>query len=133
MSEARPAPEPRLDFTEAAAIAVRMRAEIARAVVGHDAVRDPVLAAFLAGRPRPFMAMATQNPIEQEGTYPLPEAELDRFLFKVRIGYPEEAQEIALVKTLTDGRVGDELDVSAVGIVASAEMVVALQGVAARV
>jgi MoxR-like ATPase len=43
---------------------------------------------------RPFMVVATQNPIEHEGTYPLPEAELDRFLMRVRIGYPEPAAEI---------------------------------------
>ena len=44
---------------------------------------------------RPFMVLATQNPIEQEGTYPLPEAQLDRFLLKIRIDYPGEAEEIA--------------------------------------
>ena len=43
--------------------------------------------------PRPFMVLATQNPIELEGTFPLPEAQLDRFLMQVRIGYPSEAQE----------------------------------------
>jgi len=43
--------------------------------------------------PRLFMVMATQNPIEQEGTYPLPEAQLDRFLLYIRIGYPEAAEE----------------------------------------
>jgi MoxR-like ATPase len=44
-----------------------------------------------------FMVVATQNPIEQEGTYPLPEAQLDRFLFKIGVGYPERADEIELV------------------------------------
>ncbi|MEA4863028.1 MAG: AAA family ATPase [Victivallaceae bacterium] len=43
--------------------------------------------------PEPFMVMATQNPIEQEGTYPLPEAQVDRFMMKLRIGYPERADE----------------------------------------
>ncbi len=43
--------------------------------------------------PRPFMVLATQNPIEQEGTYPLPEAQTDRFLMKVRVGYPTQAEE----------------------------------------
>jgi MoxR-like ATPase len=43
--------------------------------------------------PKPFLVLATQNPIEHEGTYPLPEAELDRFLFKVRVGYPSRAEE----------------------------------------
>jgi MoxR-like ATPase len=47
--------------------------------------------------PRPFMVMATQNPIEQEGTYPLPEAQLDRFLFKVRLDYPNKAEEADVV------------------------------------
>jgi MoxR-like ATPase len=46
-----------------------------------------------------FMVVATQNPIEQEGTYPLPEAQLDRFLFKVLVGYPEREQERAMVAT----------------------------------
>ena len=43
--------------------------------------------------PRPFLVMATQNPVELEGTFPLPEAQLDRFLMRVTIGYPDEAQE----------------------------------------
>ena len=47
--------------------------------------------------PKPFMVLATQNPVETEGTYPLPEAQLDRFLFKVEIGYPSSAEEVAIV------------------------------------
>src|SRR5690606_32545702 len=50
---------------------------------------------------QPFMVLATQNPIEQEGTYPLPEAELDRFLFKIRIDYPVQADEVELVRRVT--------------------------------
>lgn len=50
---------------------------------------------------KPFLVMATQNPIEQEGTYPLPEAELDRFMFKVHIGYPGAEDESALVSAVT--------------------------------
>jgi MoxR-like ATPase len=46
-----------------------------------------------------FTVMATQNPIEQEGTYPLPEAELDRFLFKIRIGYPSAEEEVRVLAT----------------------------------
>jgi len=42
--------------------------------------------------PRPFFVLATQNPIEMEGTYPLPEAELDRFLFKLNVGFPDRLQ-----------------------------------------
>ena len=51
--------------------------------------------------PKPFFVLATQNPIEQEGTYPLPEAQLDRFMFLVRIGYPSESQEMEIVKRTT--------------------------------
>ncbi len=51
--------------------------------------------------PEPFFVLATQNPIEQEGTYPLPEAQLDRFLFDIRIGYPDEAEEIAILRATT--------------------------------
>jgi MoxR-like ATPase len=49
------------------------------------------------GLPRPFMLMATQNPIELEGTFPLPEAQLDRFLLRVRLGYPSEEEEGAIL------------------------------------
>jgi MoxR-like ATPase len=51
--------------------------------------------------PEPFFVLATQNPIEQEGTYPLPEAQLDRFLFDVRIGYPGEDEEVAILRATT--------------------------------
>ncbi|MBX7103928.1 MAG: MoxR family ATPase [Gemmataceae bacterium] len=53
--------------------------------------------------PEPFMVLATQNPIEQEGTYPLPEAQLDRFLFKVVVGYPGADDEAAIIDRLTSG------------------------------
>jgi len=51
--------------------------------------------------PEPFFVLATQNPIEQEGTYPLPEAQLDRFLFDVRVGYPDEETEIGILRATT--------------------------------
>ncbi len=51
--------------------------------------------------PRPFHVLATQNPIEMEGTYPLPEAQLDRFMFQIRIGYLPEEDEVAVVKQTT--------------------------------
>jgi MoxR-like ATPase len=51
--------------------------------------------------PEPFFVLATQNPIEQEGTYPLPEAQLDRFLFDIRIGYPREDEEVAILRATT--------------------------------
>ena len=58
---------------------------------------------------KPFMVLATQNPVETEGTYPLPEAQLDRFLLKVEIGYPSREEEVAVVVRATDGMAGDEL------------------------
>ena len=51
--------------------------------------------------PRPFFVLATQNPIEQEGTYPLPEAQLDRFMFDIRIRYPKPEEELAIAKATT--------------------------------
>jgi MoxR-like ATPase len=59
------------------------------------------------GLEAPFFVLATQNPIEQEGTYPLPEAQLDRFMFNVLIGYPELADEVAIVEATT-GVLGQE-------------------------
>ena len=50
---------------------------------------------------QPFFVLATQNPIEQEGTYPLPEAQLDRFMFKIVIDYPSEEEEVAIVSSTT--------------------------------
>ena len=55
---------------------------------------------------QPFFVLATQNPIEQEGTYPLPEAQLDRFMFNTFIGYPGRDEEIEIVKTTTSAYVG---------------------------
>jgi MoxR-like ATPase len=62
----------------------------------------------------PFLVMATQNPIEQEGTYPLPQAQLDRFLMKVFIDFPPTSEEEAIAKQITAGKPGDRLDTSAV-------------------
>lgn len=53
--------------------------------------------------PEPFCVMATQNPVDQEGTYPLPEAQLDRFLFKLLVGYPSEAEYHAIIDRTTSG------------------------------
>jgi MoxR-like ATPase len=79
----------------------------------------------------PFMVLATQNPIEQEGTYALPEAQLDRFLLKVKIDYPSQAEEVAMVRHVTDGKVGDRLDVDAVSSLLRPATVVTLQTIAA--
>ncbi|MCK0152209.1 MoxR family ATPase [Alcanivorax sp. S6407] len=59
----------------------------------------------------PYMVLATQNPLDQEGTYPLPEAELDRFLFKVMIDYPDHGDETRLVNMVLDGTIRSSLDV----------------------
>ncbi len=62
----------------------------------------------------PFMVVATQNPIEYEGTYPLPEAQLDRFLFKLRVGYPEPAEEKDVILMHHEGR--DPHDLVSLGV-----------------
>jgi MoxR-like ATPase len=53
--------------------------------------------------PQPFLVMATQNPIEQEGTYPLPEAQVDRFMFKLKITYPSKTEELEILNRMTIG------------------------------
>lgn len=57
--------------------------------------------------PRPFQVLATQNPIEQEGTYPLPEAQLDRFLVEIHVGYPSEEEEREIARRSTSGQVAE--------------------------
>ena len=76
---------------------------------------------------RPFFVLATQNPIEQEGTYPLPEAQLDRFMFNIELGYPSYAEELSIVKNTTSDRK------HAVSKVLHAEEILALQGLVRRV
>ncbi len=78
----------------------------------------------------PFMVLATQNPIEHEGTYALPEAQLDRFLLKVGIEYPSAEQELEIVRTNTLGRVGDKLDVGTVEAVLPPALLLKLQQIA---
>jgi len=79
----------------------------------------------------PFMTLATQNPIEQEGTYPLPEAQLDRFLLKIRIDYPTDSEEVRLVKQVTSTKVGEGLDVSTVNTFIKPENIITLQKITA--
>ncbi|RYY22001.1 MAG: MoxR family ATPase, partial [Chitinophagaceae bacterium] len=73
----------------------------------------------------PFMVLATQNPIEQEGTYHLPEAQLDRFLFKIEVNYPTPEQEFRIVSH--HHRSGLENQLNEVGPVLSAEQITALR------
>ncbi len=69
--------------------------------------------------PQPFLVCATQNPIEYEGTYPLPEAQLDRFLVKISSGYPNRADELALLARVAEGFDARELEASAITPVCS--------------
>ena len=77
--------------------------------------------------PSPFFVLATQNPIEQEGTYPLPEAQLDRFMFELRVGYPSRDEEERIVESTT-GDVG-----TSIAPVLTAEDVLALQHLVRRI
>jgi MoxR-like ATPase len=79
----------------------------------------------------PYIVLYNKNPIEKEGTYPLPEAQLDRFLFKILIHYPNEQQELQLVQQITNNKLGDKLDVSQVSSCISAEHIIQLQHYAA--
>lgn len=81
---------------------------------------------------QPFMVLATQNPIEQEGTYPLPEAELDRFMLKVRMDYPDAQQELDMVREVTRSSRADMLDVQPLRTVLQAEDVVRMQHIASN-
>ncbi len=75
----------------------------------------------------PFMLVATQNPIDLEGTFPLPEGQLDRFLVKIRMDYPSEQEESDLTKLVTTTQTGGVLDVSALDAVAQPADILAIQ------
>ena len=81
----------------------------------------------------PYMVLATENPIEFEGTYPLPEAQLDRFMVNVFIEYPDQNHEIALVDLVTTGKPADNLDTSTIEAVAGAADVSSAQRVASQI
>lgn len=83
--------------------------------------------------PLPFMTLATQNPLEQEGTYPLPEAQLDRFLLKVFIDYPSLEEETEMVTVVTDQQIGDRFNLANLQTVATPEQILALQQVTATI
>jgi MoxR-like ATPase len=76
--------------------------------------------------PRPFVVMATQNPIETEGTYALPEAQVDRFMMKVLVGYPSEDEEFVIVQRVTGAAI-------AIGAVTSADELLAMQAESRKV
>jgi MoxR-like ATPase len=77
--------------------------------------------------PRPFLVMATQNPVEMDGTYPLPEAQLDRFLLKTTVGYPDHDAEVRILVAAHAGS-----DVGRVPVVTSAEDIARLSAMARR-
>ncbi|MCV4288409.1 MoxR family ATPase [Pseudomonas capsici] len=81
---------------------------------------------------QPFMVLATQNPIEQEGTYPLPEAELDRFMLKLRMDYPDTQEELAMVRQVTRSPRADILEVQPLRVILQAREVQALQRIASE-
>lgn len=82
---------------------------------------------------RPFLTLATQNPAEHEGTYPLPDAQLDRFLIKVKVPYPQPADEVAFVQATLDGRRGESLDVASIQPVCSPSDLAGVQEACAAV
>src|SRR3569833_3958015 len=82
--------------------------------------------------PKPFIVLATQNPVETAGTYPLPEAQLDRFLLKIEIGYPAPEEEVAVVLRTTSGQAGDQLPLADVQPCLNERVVLQLQLIAAR-
>ena len=75
----------------------------------------------------PFMAIATQNPVEQEGTYPLPEAQLDRFLMKILLDYPAHADELQMVASVSKGKSVSDFDMSSLQKIITPEEIVAMQ------
>src|SRR5690554_1071547 len=83
--------------------------------------------------PQPFMVLATQNPIEQEGTYPLPEAELDRFMVKLHIDYPAEQEEQRLVRSVTGSAHADMLEQTALRTLLQPRDVQAIQKIATAI
>jgi len=80
--------------------------------------------------PLPFMVLATQNPIEQEGTYPLPEAELDRFMLKLHMDYPEQDEELNMVRQVTRSAKADMLEVTPLRTLLQAKDVLIMQKIA---
>jgi MoxR-like ATPase len=83
--------------------------------------------------PRPFMVMATQNPVDTEGTYPLPEAQLDRFLLKIDISFPSVDEENAIVQLATGQRAGNQLPLEGVEACLEETQVLELQRLASLV
>src|SRR5947209_3102108 len=89
--------------------------EMGKVIVGQRPMLDRLLVGLLTGGyvlHQPFLVLATQNPIEQEGTYPLPEAQVDRFMLKLKLTYPNKEEELATLERMA--AVEPNLRVSAV-------------------
>jgi MoxR-like ATPase len=71
--------------------------------------RQVTVEGYTTALPRPFVVLATQNPVELEGTFPLPEAQLDRFLLRVSLGYPTETEELAVLRRFESATPLDEV------------------------
>jgi MoxR-like ATPase len=82
--------------------------------------------------PRPFMVLATQNPLDTEGTYPLPEAQLDRFLLKIDMTYPTQSEEVDIVARTTTDQTGEQLPLGGVTPVLDEAAILNLQQLAGR-
>lgn len=82
----------------------RAPAKVQSALLEAMQERQVTIGGETMGLPNPFLVLATQNPIENEGTYPLPEAQLDRFMFKVKVGYPTKTEELEIVERMTNPR-----------------------------
>ncbi len=83
--------------------------------------------------PLPFMTLATQNPLEQEGTYQLPEAQLDRFLLKIYIDYPDTSEESLMVAAVTNHQTGNQLNISNVSSITSPDEILQIQKLATEI
>lgn len=83
--------------------------------------------------PKPFMVLATQNPVEQEGTYPLPEAQLDRFMFKILIDYPDFADEVRMVQDVSSAKDNDILQQNPLTKALSPQHIATAQAIVNRV
>jgi len=79
--------------------------------------------------PKPFFVLATQNPIEQEGTYPLPEAQADRFLFKIKTNYPGKDEEMEIVNRFTE----EERTIDSLKPILTAEDIITMQGLVRKI
>lgn len=83
--------------------------------------------------PQPFIVCATQNPVEYEGTYPLPEAQLDRFLVKIETGYPDESEELRLLERVAAGFDARHLELSGISPVTTPAELLAARAAVRRV